>query len=114
MPVYVDDMYEAEIGKFGPMKMSHLIADTDDELFAMVDAIGVQRKWFQAPGLPGRHFDIAISKRTEALRLGAVAITMKQCSAMVARRRVTGQLGSPEDAVQWLRDSRMPNRDLFY
>ncbi len=113
MTVYVDDMFEAEIGQFGPMKMSHLIADTDEELFTMVDAIGVQRKWFQAPNLPGRHFDIAISKRTLALKHGAVAITMKQCSAMVARRRVTGVLGSPEDAVQWLRDRYMPNRDLF-
>ncbi len=40
MTVYVDDM-EAE---FGNMIMCHMIADTHDELIAMADAIGVDRK----------------------------------------------------------------------
>lgn len=42
--VYVDDMYKYPIGRFGRMKMSHLIADTTDELLEMVDKIGVDRK----------------------------------------------------------------------
>lgn len=48
MTVYVDDMYLHPIGQFGRMKMSHLIADTDAELRAMADKIGVSRRWHQA------------------------------------------------------------------
>ena len=46
MSVYVDDMEAA----FGRMKMCHMIADTPQELLAMVDRIGVQRKWIQDAG----------------------------------------------------------------
>ena len=41
MSVYVDNMQ----APFGNMVMCHMWADTDDELLAMADAIGVQRKW---------------------------------------------------------------------
>lgn len=77
MTVYVDDV----VHPFGRMKMCHLWADTLDELLAMVDAIGVQRKWIQGhPTLSfGKHrhaswvhFDIALGKKASALRLGAV------------------------------------------
>jgi hypothetical protein len=102
MTVYVDDMYRHEIGKLGRMKMSHLIADTTDELLAMVREIGVNPKWIQHPGTRDEHFDIAISKRAAAIAAGAIPITYRQCGAMNKRRRVTGALGSPEDAVEWL------------
>ncbi|MEB2504594.1 DUF4031 domain-containing protein [Burkholderia sp. BCCIQ04A] len=102
MTVYVDDMYRHEIGKFGRMKMSHLIADTTDELLAMVRAIGVNPKWIQHAGTRDEHFDIAISMRAAAIAAGAIPITYRQCGAMNKRRRVTGALGSPDDAVEWL------------
>ncbi|VWD65196.1 MULTISPECIES: DUF4031 domain-containing protein [Burkholderia] len=106
MTVYVDDMYRYEIGqiKVGQrtMKMSHLIADTTDELLAMVREIGVNPKWIQHPGTRDEHFDIAISKRAAAIAAGAITVTYRQCGAMNKRRRVTGALGSPDDAVEWL------------
>ena len=77
MAVYVDDVRH----KFGNMVMCHLWADTLEELLAMVDRIGVQRKWIQGhPELSfGKHrnaswvhFDIAISKKTLALQAGAI------------------------------------------
>ncbi|TAN14492.1 MAG: DUF4031 domain-containing protein [Rhizobiaceae bacterium] len=77
MTVYVDDVRHA----FGRMVMCHLWADTLDELLAMVDAIGVQRKWIQGhPTLSfGKHrhaswvhFDISLGKKDLALRQGAV------------------------------------------
>lgn len=77
MSVYVDDMEAA----FGNMVMCHMWADTDDELLAMADAIGVQRKWIQGhPTLSfGKHrnaswvhFDIAKSKRALAVGRGAI------------------------------------------
>ncbi|MBR8248635.1 DUF4031 domain-containing protein [Burkholderia cenocepacia] len=102
MTVYVDDMYRHEIGRLGRMKMSHLIADTTDELLAMVRAIGVNPKWIQHAGTRDEHFDIAISKRAAAIAAGAVPITYRECGAMNKRRRVTGALGAPADAVEWL------------
>ncbi len=77
MSVYVDDM----AAPFGNMVMCHMWADSDDELLAMADRIGVQRKWIQGhPVLSfGKHrkaswvhFDIARSKRALAVKFGAV------------------------------------------
>lgn len=104
MTVYVDDMYRYPVGQFGRMKMSHLIADTTEELLAMVREIGVNPKWIQHAGTRDEHFDIALSKRAAAIAAGAIPITFKQCGAMNKRRKVTGALGSPEDAVEWLRE----------
>lgn len=99
MTVYVDNMRRP----WGRLVMCHLLADTDDELLAMVDLIGVDRKWHQHPGTDRSHFDIALSKRALAVQSGAVEITMKQCGAMRARRRHTGDLGDPEGALDWLK-----------
>lgn len=100
MTVYVDNMKAA----YGRMVMCHMLADTDDELHTMADRIGVARRWWQSPAATsGSHYDIALTKRAMAVQLGAVEITLRQASAMNARRRVTGQLGDPADAWEWLR-----------
>lgn len=82
MTVYVDDMYLYMTGRFGRMKMSHMIADTEDELHAMADKIGVARKWYQ-----GDHYDISISKREIAIANGAEIITWREASARVIAKR---------------------------
>lgn len=102
MTVFVHDMYLYPIGQFGRMKMSHLVADTHDELLTIVCAIGVNPRWIQHAGTPAEHFDIAIGKRTAAIKAGAIAISYRQCAAMRRRRQVTGSLGSPDDAITWL------------
>ncbi|MBU9386626.1 DUF4031 domain-containing protein [Burkholderia multivorans] len=109
MTVYVDDMHAIELGRFRRMKMSHMIADTTEELIAMARTIGVNTRWLQHPGEPGEHFDIAKGKRELAIAAGAVPITLRQCSAMCFRRRVTGELGRPEDAEAW-RDAHVAAR----
>ena len=101
MAVYVDDMHLSEMGRFGRMKMCHMIADTDEELHALADAIGVARRWFQKPGTWGRHYDIATSKRALAVKAGAIEITMRQAAGMCAHRRRFGALCYPEDAARW-------------
>ena len=98
MTVYVDNMN----AKFGRLIMCHMVADTDQELHAMADAIGVDRKWFQAPPRHRPHYDIAKSKRALAVGLGAVEITWRQAGAMTSRKALTGELGNPEDAESWL------------
>lgn len=88
MSVYVDDMHESPVGAFRRMKMSHMLADTTDELLAMADKIGVQRKWLQHGGTPHEHFDIAKSKRELAIHHGAVEITMREAARKVRERRL--------------------------
>lgn len=100
MTVYVDDMR----AQYGRMVMCHMLADTDAELHAMAARIGVARRWWQSPEkTSGSHYDIALSKRALAVAAGAVEITQRQAAAMNARRRVTGQLGAPGDAWEWLK-----------
>ena len=69
MTCYVDDVRH----RYGNMVMCHLWADTLEELLAMVDKIGVQRKWLQKPPKASWvHFDITLSKKALALNNGAV------------------------------------------
>ncbi|NCT98712.1 MAG: DUF4031 domain-containing protein [Comamonadaceae bacterium] len=107
MSVYVDDMR----AKFGRLVMCHMLADTDAELHAMADRIGVARRWWQSPEkTSGSHYDIALSKRALAVQSGAIEITWRQASAMNARRRVCGELGPPETALAWLIEHREKQR----
>lgn len=89
---YVDD-YGVRVGRnFGYMAMSHMIADTTDELFAMADKIGLQRRWIQHRGTPREHFDVCLSKRKEAIAAGAVELTVRQL-AMKMRERTHEDIG---------------------
>jgi glucan phosphoethanolaminetransferase (alkaline phosphatase superfamily) len=93
MAVYVDNMYENPIGQFGRMKMSHMAADTHDELIAMAKKIGVNVKWIQDEGKGGEHFDIAMSKREKAIQFGAIPLSMfTLCPAMVKRKSPNDKL----------------------
>jgi hypothetical protein len=86
MTVYVDNMR----APFGRMIMCHMISDSEAEMHAMADSIGVARKWFQ-----GDHYDIALSKRAIAIRNGAVEVTRRQLGLMLRNRRKNGSLGDP-------------------
>jgi len=79
-------MYKIPMGKFRNMKMSHMIADTTDELLEMCDKIGVNRRWIQAPGTPEEHFDVSMSKRLAAIKHGAIPIGMRELSKMIKDR----------------------------
>jgi len=91
--VYVDDMKAS----FGRMTMCHMIADSTEELLAMVDKIGVQRKWIQKPGTPWEHFDICLAKRKLAVQNGAAEIEMKTL-ALKCRDRALGQRAEQKGA----------------
>ena len=69
MTVYVDDVRH----RFGRMIMCGLWSDSMDELYAMVDRIGVARKWLQQPPKASWvHFDISLDKKALAIAAGAV------------------------------------------
>ncbi len=83
MSVYVDGAANA----FGRMKMCHMLADAPEELMAMADRIGVQRKWFQNMA-SSPHFDIAQSKRALAVAAGAIELkTNKELADLCKRIR---------------------------
>lgn len=82
MTVYVDDMYLYPLGQYRGMKMSHMIADTEDELHAMADKIGVSRTWYQ-----GDHYDVCMSKRALAIKCGAQPVTLRDLAKMAAAKR---------------------------
>lgn len=108
MAVYVDDMHTKRAGllvvRCRVLRMSHMIADTDDELHAMAALIGVDRGHFQRPGTPRRHYDVCLAMRKLAVAAGAIEITMRQASAMCRCRELGGELGTPATAI-WRRNN---------
>jgi len=69
--------------------MSHLVADTTEELLQIISIIGVNPKHIQHPGTPKEHFDICFSKRKLALVAGAIPIGFRQYAEFIqARSRV--------------------------
>jgi hypothetical protein len=67
--VYVDTAKN----KYGRMIMSHMIADTEQELHDMAQVIGVKRKWFQnKASFP--HYDICQNSKLKALENGAIEL----------------------------------------
>jgi len=111
MAVYVDTMK----APYGRMIMCHCWADTREELFIMMDAIGVQLKWFQRPDGPGalpgmnasfEHCDISMSKRRLAIQHGAIETDRYGPSEHEARRKFVAAIDAG-DHVRALRHLKM-------
>lgn len=79
---------------FGRMVMCHMVADTEEELDAMAEAIGMRRSWKQEnprgrkPGTVGAlvHYDVAKGKRAQAIKLGAIPLDTLEAEAAVLER----------------------------
>lgn len=82
MAVYVDS---AKI-TYRSMKMSHMLADTTEELLDMASRIGINHRWIQKPTTPKEHFDICEQMRKEALRLGAIEVSSKDLVRIIQRK----------------------------
>lgn len=108
MTVYVDNMK----AKYGRMTMCHMLADTDDELHAMAERIGVARRWHQYPGTVKSHYDICLTKRALAVQYGAVEIDMRDTARIVRDRRIaqSNRLRTEETREQYapIRTRGMP------
>ena len=77
---------DAPIWPYGRMMMCHMFADRLEDLHAMADRIGIQRRWFQnKPGFP--HYDICKVKRALAVASGAVEVGRREFVAIVDRMR---------------------------
>ena len=56
--------------------MSHMVSNSLDELHAMADKIGVDRKHFQnKSGMP--HYDICKDRKRRAISFGAIEVSDK-------------------------------------
>lgn len=80
--VYVDNY---KVG-YGRMTMCHMIADSQPELFEMVDKIGVQRKWIEDIGTNREHFNICLSKKKKAIEFGAKEVNMRELIIILRNR----------------------------
>jgi hypothetical protein len=81
--VYVD----SGRNQFRHMIMSHMVADTVEELHAMAQRLGLKRSWFQKSrnGMP--HYDICQTKREQAIALGAEVIDRRKMVELMRKNR---------------------------
>lgn len=94
--------YRSKYTRGRTYKMSHMIADTEGELHAMADAIGVARRWYQ-----GDHYDVTKSKRMLAVKAGAIEIPMRTLACMATNRRFRLPMGTPETCFEIARQRRL-------
>ena len=71
---------------YGRMLMSHLLADTPEELREMARKLEIARH-IQYPGTPKEHLDVSESKRAGAIRMGAASVTGRQLAAIIRSKR---------------------------
>lgn len=74
--VYIDDFYKYK--KMQKGSMSHMIADTRQELLDIINKLGINPKYIQFKDDWKEHFDISFKKRQLAIELGAIEITYRQ------------------------------------
>ena len=90
MTVYVDDIrIPARVGRM-TARWSHLTVGPDDdiaELHAFAARLGLRRVWFQDKPWPHAHYDVTDSKRLQAIKNGAVAVTWRDAGAQRLRAR---------------------------
>jgi hypothetical protein len=83
MTVYVDHMRAPHRG----MVMCHMVADTDEQLHAMADRLGLARRWHQKAGTPHSHYDIDWETRAKAMQFGAEEIGRRDLVMLIRRKR---------------------------
>jgi hypothetical protein len=91
MTVYVDHSpIGATAGQYRS-PWSQLFADSQDELHAFPERLGLRRQWFQPGEPPGGkpsaflHYDLTAGKRAQSIRLGATPVTWHE-SARIRER----------------------------
>ncbi len=69
------------------MIMCHMLADSTEELQQMAHDIGVSKVHIQKAGTPREHFDVCLTMKRKALRLGAQQITARQVVTLMQKKR---------------------------
>ena len=102
--VYVDDMKAEYHSKRLNRKliMSHMIADTEEELHTMADRIGVSRRWYQ-----GDHYDICQTKRATAVQKGAKEVSQRQLGMISFNKKRVAKGLPPISRKEWADDNEV-------
>ncbi len=74
MSVYVDNMRTPFRRGARRLLMSHMLADSTEELEGMARNLGLSPAWIQYPGTHREHYDVCASKRELAIRHGACEV----------------------------------------
>lgn len=83
--------------------MSHMVADTEEELHDMAKRIGIARKWFQNKREDGiDHYDICKSKKALALQYGAILMSDRE---IVKKFKLAERLGLTEEFLGTLKNN---------
>ena len=69
------------------MLMSHLLADTSEELRQAEQLLGLPANSVQHLGTPKEHLDISESKRATAVKMGAIEVTSKYLVLLIKKKR---------------------------
>lgn len=74
-------------------EVSHLVADTIEELHEFAQKIGLKREWYQHKTMP--HYDLTTGKRMLAIGLGAIQIGTRKLVDILQEQRIveSGSLG---------------------
>jgi hypothetical protein len=83
MTVYIDQAIHSWKGR----KWCHLTADSTEELNEFAAKIGLKRAWFQPHKLMP-HYDVIETKRTYAIKLGAISLSTVEAGARVRAKRL--------------------------
>lgn len=103
MAVYVDPLLNhGWVLKGQRVKSCHLLADTDEELHAFAQRLGLKREWAHDGSL--LHYDLVASKRSRAVQLGAEELSSFKQAALVYRKLRSTSLRTATKAKRSRRD----------
>jgi len=90
MSVYVDPLMPCQPNKrWRWNQVSHLIADSLEELHEFAARLGLKREWFQNHRL-APHYDLTPGKRNLAIQYGVVELTHRESVAKRLEIREAG------------------------
>ena len=91
MACYVDPLFSAtprtaQARSWGS-RWCHMVADSPEELLAMMARLGLRSRYLQDAGTWGEHVDLVPSKRALAVKLGVVELTRREMGQRWLERR---------------------------
>lgn len=87
MPVYVDDLMNYPTEKSMFKRSCHMIANSEEDLVAFGERIGLKRAWLQDAGTYRAHFDLTPGMRIKAVKAGAVEVTCMRLVEILRQMR---------------------------
>ncbi|HEX3793544.1 MAG TPA: DUF4031 domain-containing protein [Acidimicrobiales bacterium] len=89
LTVFVDDWRQRATIRGRTDRWSHLLADSEEELHALAEQLGIPRRGYQrhrrSPAL--NHYDLPERYREQAIELGAVPVTWRQMARLTREWR---------------------------